>query len=138
MTDIFDPALVHHPQTVICVDFDGTCVAFGPNHTLGPDVPGAVDVLRNLVANDVLLVLFTMRSGPGLVDAVNWFTSHNIPLYGVNTNPTQHRWTTSPKAYGNLFIDDAAVGCPLLTDPELSHRPFVDWAKVAELLAERL
>jgi hypothetical protein len=48
-------------------------------------------------------------------------------LYGINTNPTQHEWTDSPKAFGQLMIDDIAIGVPLKVDKELSPRPFVDW-----------
>jgi len=33
-----------------------------------------------------------------------------------------------------LYIDDAALGCPLIYNPEISDRPFVDWAKVEEML----
>jgi hypothetical protein len=28
-------------------------------------------------------------------------------------------------------------GCPLKTDPSISHRPFVDWVKVEEMLIEK-
>jgi len=44
-------------------------------------------------------------------------------------NPTQDRWTDSPKCYANIFIDDAALGCPLI---ETDGRSVVDWLKVAE------
>jgi hypothetical protein len=33
-----------------------------------------------------------------------------------------------------LYIDDAALGCPLLYNPEISDKPFVDWVKVEEIL----
>ena len=116
----------------ICVDFDGTCVTHEyPN--IGNDI-GAVPVLKQLVEKGHLLILFTMRSGKELEDAVNWFNENDIPLYGVQTNPTQKRWTDSPKAYGQLYIDDAALGAPLKTDKELSDRPFVDWKYASRLI----
>ena len=65
-----------------------------------------------------------------------WFIDNHIPLHGVNVNPTQHTWTKSPKAYGQLYIDDAALGCPLIYNSEISDRPFVDWAKVEEMLKD--
>jgi hypothetical protein len=116
----------------ICVDFDGTCVTHDyPN--VGKDI-GAVPVLSQLTDDGHQLILFTMRSGKELQDAVNWFIDNKIPLYGVQTNPTQKRWTDSPKAYGQLYIDDAALGAPLKVDKELSDRPFIDWDYVARLL----
>lgn len=132
----------------ICIDFDGTCVTH-KFPKVGKDI-GAVPVLRKLVDAGHNLILFTMRSdieevtsddygihkqaGEYLTDAFNWFVYNNIPLYGVNVNPTQHTWTKSPKAYGQLYIDDAALGCPLLYNPEISDRPFVDWVRVEEML----
>jgi hypothetical protein len=40
----------------------------------------------------------------GLGDAIKWFKDNDIPLYGVQTNPTQKHWTTSPKKL--CFIND--------------------------------
>jgi hypothetical protein len=69
-----------------------------------------------------------------LSDAVNWFERNNIPLYGIQQNPTQMEWTNSPKAYGQLYIDDAALGCPLIYPEDIQQRPFVDWEKVSGML----
>lgn len=136
----------------IVIDFDGTCVAHEfPN--VGKDI-GAVPVLRALVAKGHKLVLSTMRSnnqkvtldgvdpvitkthGPWLDLAVKWFADNEIPLYGIQINPTQKHWTTSPKAYGQLIIDNSALGCPLLYSdgswPE--EYPHVDWITVQKLL----
>lgn len=132
----------------ILIDFDGTVVEHDfPN--IGQSV-GAEPVLRRLVDEGHRLILFTMRSDvvnpkatdptilniPGnyLTQAVKWFEERGIPLYGVNTNPTQHEWTSSPKAYGQLMIDDTAVGTPLRRAPGV--RPYVDW-EIMEVLLER-
>lgn len=125
----------------IVIDFDGTVVTH-EFPKVGKDI-GAVPVLKDLVKNGHNLILFTMRSdiinpktddvfivpksGKYLTEAVNWFKKHGIPLYGIQTNPTQHTWTTSPKAYGQIIIDDAALGCPLKIDTDICDRPFVDW-----------
>jgi hypothetical protein len=123
----------------IGVDFDGTCVTH-EFPKVGKDV-GAVPVLKELVESGHKLVLFTMRSdgqvyGDVLADAVNWFKENDIPLYGIQRNPTQDSWTTSPKAYAQVYIDDAALGCPLL-ETDLSSRPYVDWVKVREWFEEQ-
>ena len=117
----------------ICVDFDGTCVTHDYPR-IGLDI-GATLVLKNLVEKGHKLILFTMRSGKELGEAVEWFLTNNIPLFGINHNPTQS-WTTSPKAYGHLYIDDAALGCPLMTNCEISERPFVDWLEVEKILLD--
>ena len=120
---------------VIGVDFDGTCVTH-EYPKVGKDI-GAVPVLKKLREKGHLLILHTMRFEETERDAINWFIANDILLYGVNRNKTQWRWSKSPKIYANLYIDDAALGCPLKTDPELSDRPFVDWEAVEKLLIER-
>lgn len=117
---------------IFAVDFDGTCV----DHqfpALGPDVPHAVESLRKLVSNGHQIILWTMRSDEPLEHAVNWFTHNGIPLFGVNANPEQH-WSNSPKAYANFYIDDAAVGCPLLDPIAPGGRMRVDWLGVMALI----
>ncbi len=134
----------------ICTDFDGTCVAHEyPN--IGKNI-GAIPVLKELVEKGHRLILFTMRSDRKkkkkvdgvevmveenvLTEAVQWFEHNDIPLYGVQKNPTQRFWTSSPKAYGHLYIDDAALGCPLILDDPNSDRPYVDWPRIREILVE--
>ena len=116
----------------IAVDFDGTCVTHDYPR-VGKDI-GAVPVLKKLTDSGHQLILNTMRSGDELADAVQWFIDNDIPLYGVNENPSQKSWTLSPKVYAHLYIDDAALGCPLKMDNAVSDRPFVDWDAVEEHL----
>lgn len=112
---------------IVAVDFDGTCVTH-EFPSVGRDI-GAGPVLRRLsVIADI--VLWTMRDGAYLDDAVAWFAAQGVPLWGVNQNPDQARWTASPKAFAHIYIDDMALGCPLIVDPEMSDRPFVDWDAV--------
>jgi len=113
---------------VIAVDFDGTVVTHDYPE-VGSDVPHAVDVLKALVKKGAKIILYTMRSGLHLRRAEAWYKLHNIKLYASQRNPTQDRWTDSPKCYANIFIDDAALGCPLI---ETDGRSVVDWLKVAE------
>ena len=115
-------------MAVIAVDFDGTCVTH-EYPQVGLDI-GASTVLKELIAAGHKLILWTMRSGDELEQAKAWFAAKGIPLYGVNTNPTQFRWTKSKKAYANLYIDDAALGIPLKFKREKSERPFVNWKEV--------
>ena len=112
----------------IAIDFDGTCVTH-KFPLVGKDI-GAAPVLRKLVDRGHKLNLFTMRSGEYLLDAIQWFMDNNILLTGINKDPGQEKWTKSPKCYAELYIDDAALGVPLIHDDSVSSRPFVDWEKV--------
>lgn len=147
-------------KLIIGIDFDGTCLT----HTypkLGKDI-GAVPVLKRLVAEGHKLMLWTMRShvkvqnGDAVIDtlaeALKWFEDNGIELWGVNENPEQKatKWSTSTKQYADYYIDDAAIGCPLIqeymtmpvfhgletTDYNINSkqipigRPFVNWAAI--------
>lgn len=138
---------------VIAVDFDGTCVSH-EFPRIGFDI-GAAPVLKRLVDSGHQLILWTMRSdkndlpigGPiienpdisrdYLKQAIDWFKKNEIPLYAVQRNPGQDKWTKSPKCYAELYIDDAALGCPLKYDDNISLRPFVDWDLVEKYLEEK-
>ena len=120
---------------IACVDFDGTCVMH-EYPKVGDDVPNAVNVLKKLNENQVKLILWTIRSGEYLQDAVNWFIERDIEIWAVNKNPQQRFWSKSPKAYAPVYIDDAALGCPLKSPPDNISRLFADWFEIERLLEE--
>ena len=113
---------------IIAIDFDGTCVKHAYPE-IGEDI-GAVPVLKEMVKNGHQLVLNTMRSGRLLDEAVQWFESNGIKLSGANYTPGQATWTSSPKVYANVYIDDAALGCPTTMDN--NENIYVDWKIVAK------
>lgn len=141
---------------IIAIDFDGTCVTH-EYPSIGKDI-GAIPVLKDLVKNGHKLVLNTMRGNRYslyngdmvlfdtvrtklspiaytlLDDAQLWFVKNDIPLYGVNRNPDQKEWTDSSKTYANLYIDDAALGIPLIDNG--IDRPYVDWVEVRKMLTK--
>jgi len=119
----------------ICIDFDGTCVTHD-YPKIGTEI-GAVPVLAKLVSKGHRLILWTMRSGKEEDDARMWFEMHGIPLYSIGVNPEQKEWTTSNKAYAQIYIDDAALGAPLKTNKKISNRPFINWEKVTTMLHEK-
>ena len=119
---------------IIAVDFDGTCVTH-EYPQVGDDI-GAADVLRDLVEKGARLILWTMRSGNQLDDAAGWFVKNSIPLFGVNDNPEQKSWTDSRKVYAHVYIDDAALGAPLLTCAG-AKRPYLDWVTTRRWLWSR-
>lgn len=125
----------------ICVDFDGTIV----DHVfplIGSPVPGAIEWMQAWQKLGAKIILFTMRSdgqeaGNVLTEAVEYLKDNGIELFGINQNPTQYHWTTSPKAYGHIYVDDAAFGCPLIM-MEGFRRQCVDWAIVGPEIEKML
>jgi len=135
---------------IIAIDFDGTIV----DHMfpdIGQAVPHAIRVMKKLQVAGNKLILWTMRSdkdtpnhGEGeilttdgedfLTQAVEYCEARGITFWEVNKNPEQHTWTHSPKVYAQLYIDDAALGCPLKTNPRMGGRPYVDWLEVEKYL----
>ena len=116
---------------IIAIDFDGTCVTH-EYPEIGEGI-GAAPVMRALLARGDRIILFTMRHGNTLDRAVEWCRANGIELFGVNENPQQHTWSQSRKVYAHMYIDDAALGVPLVFPPS-GARPYVDWMKVAEML----
>lgn len=116
---------------IIAIDFDGTCITHAYPE-IGKDI-GAVPILKELVERGHKLILYTMRHGESLDAAVQWFKDNDIELYAANKNPIQELWSLSPKVYAELYIDDAALGCPL-SRSAISERDFVNWTSVARRL----
>lgn len=116
----------------IAIDFDGTCVEHD-YPAVGMDVAGAAETLRQLQAKGHRLILYTMRSGELLRAAEEWFRSHNIELWAINENPEQRAWSASPKVYADYYIDDSALGTPIIYI-DGAPRPVVDWTRLRELL----
>ncbi|MEM7207046.1 MAG: hypothetical protein AAF434_04405 [Pseudomonadota bacterium] len=117
----------------ICVDFDGTIV----DHCypdIGRPVPGAIEWMKKWMRHDAKLILYTMRAdgnsaGKVLTEAVDYLREYHLHFFGVNHNPDQAEWSNSPKVYANIYVDDSALGCPLI-QPKGFRRPCVDWSKV--------
>ena len=116
----------------IAVDFDGTCVEHN-YPAIGMEVEGAVDVLRAINKRGHRIILYTMRSGEKLDAAVKWFSDRKIDLWAINRNPEQDEWTTSPKVFADYYIDDSALGCPIMFIDGV-RRPVVKWSKVRSIL----
>lgn len=125
---------------IICVDFDGTIV----DHRfpdIGTDVPNAAKWLKRLRRFGAHLILYTMRSDSqtfpsALTDARRYLHEKGIVFDGINENPEQVSWTSSPKIYGDVYVDDSAIGCPLIF-PKGFAKPCVDWSKIGPELERR-
>ncbi len=118
---------------IIAVDFDGTCVRHR-YPAIGETIPNCLEVLKELMKAKHRIMLWTIRSGETLDEAIDWFSEKGIMLWGVNENPGQHKWSQSYKQHAHIYIDDAALGCPTSPDPEQESRKMVDWLTVRTLL----
>ena len=113
-------------MAIIGIDFDGTCVT--DLYPYVGDNIGAASVLREL-GDKNLLILYTVRDGKYLQDAVDWFRYNHINLYSVNYNPEPV--SSSPKLYCDYYIDDRNIGTPL------TDKGYVDWNKMLVLLKQK-
>lgn len=120
----------------IAVDFDGTIVTHDYPE-VGKPIDNCIETLKKLVSNGHKIILFTMRTGDKLQDAVNYLKEEGITLEGINENPAQAKWSSSRKVYAHIYIDDAALGCPLIEQPDISPRPFVNWFAIEYLLRQK-
>ncbi len=114
---------------LIGVDFDGT-VSVHKFPNIGEPVPNAIETCLALQADKHKLILYTMRCGDYLEQAVQWSKEHGLIFDYVNKSPGQFKWSKSPKVYAELYIDDVGYGTPLIHTED--ERPMVDWTKVLE------
>jgi hypothetical protein len=125
---------MRHPR--VALDFDGTLVTH-QYPDIGRDI-GAIYHLNRIKDKypDVCYILWTVRSGLELRQAVFYCELNGIKLWGVNENPTQRTWSASPKAHADIYVDDAALGTPRISFTG-EGRPCVDWRKIGpSLMAE--
>jgi len=95
---------------VIAVDFDGTIVEHA-YPKIGKPIPFAIDVLKTLNEEGNSLILWTVREGLTLDEAVAYCEKAGIKLYAVNKNHPEEVIGEAPrKLHVDLFIDDRNLG----------------------------
>ena len=97
---------------VIAVDFDGTIVTH-EYPKIGKEIPFAIDTLKRLQQEGHhLLILWTVREGDLLKDAVEFCRERGLEFYAVNSNyPDGEIIDNQPrKLNAELFIDDRNLG----------------------------
>ncbi|MCD8266921.1 MAG: hypothetical protein LUC33_07195 [Prevotellaceae bacterium] len=123
----------------IAVDFDGTIVREAYPE-IGREIPFAVDTLRRLAEEGHHLLLWTVREGELLEEAVDWCRKRGLEFYAVNSNfpgeqPDESRHY-SRKLRVDLFIDDRNLGG--LPDWGVIYKMIAERKTVEEVLVERL
>ncbi|MBO5679502.1 MAG: hypothetical protein J6S11_06055 [Bacteroidaceae bacterium] len=96
----------------IAVDFDGTIVEHRYPE-IGREIPFAIETLKMLTREGHRLILWSVREGKLLDEAVEWCRERGLEFYAVNkdypeekTNDTNY----SRKLKVGMFIDDRNVG----------------------------
>ena len=124
---------------VIAVDFDGTIVEHRYPE-IGPEIPFAVQTLRMLIAERHKLILWSVREGELLDEAVNWCRERGIEFYAVNRDYPEETLTNndhfSRKLKVDLFIDDRNLGG--LPDWGTIYRMIHDGVQWHQLINEAL
>ena len=70
---------------VIAVDFDGTIVEHRYPE-IGEEIPFAIETLKMLIADRHKGILYTMRNGELLDEAVKWGSDRGVEFYAVNSD----------------------------------------------------
>lgn len=100
-------------MAVIAVDFDGTIVSHEyPN--IGEEIPFATETLRMLAKDRHRLILWSVREGKLLQDAVEWCKKRGVEFYAVNKDYPEEEQDKnnhfSRKIKADYFIDDRNIG----------------------------
>lgn len=98
---------------IIAVDFDGTIVEH-KYPEIGQEVPFAIDTLKMLIKDQHRLILWSVREGALLDEAVEWCRARGVKFYAVNKDyPEEEKEKNnhfSRKLKADFFIDDRNVG----------------------------
>ena len=98
---------------IIAVDFDGTIVEHRYPE-IGEELPFATETLRMLIKDHHKLILWSVREGKLLEDAINWCKERGVEFYAVNKDypeeKVEYNNHFSRKIKADIFIDDRNLG----------------------------
>lgn len=98
---------------IIAIDFDGTIVEHAYPE-IGKPIPFAIDTLKQMQRDGHKLILWTVRRGRLLQEAVDYCARQGLYFFAENENyrgETQEKGgEVSRKLSADLFIDDRNLG----------------------------
>ncbi|MBO7724794.1 MAG: hypothetical protein J6S20_05005 [Paludibacteraceae bacterium] len=110
----------------IAVDFDGTIVQHA-YPSIGKEIPFAIETLKRLQKEEHhLLILWTVRTGKFLDEAVEFCKSKGLEFYAVNQNNPDEEDSKGKKIIADVYIDDRSLG------------GLPDWGIIYKVLKENL
>lgn len=121
----------------IAVDFDGTIVEH-KYPEIGEELPFATETLKMLIKDQHRLILWSVREGKLLEDAINWCRERGVEFWAVNKDYPEEKkeWNESfsRKIKADVWIDDRNIGG--LPDWGLIYQMIHDGVTFKDLLAE--
>ena len=113
---------------IIAVDFDGTIVRHR-YPAIGSEIPFAIETLKKLSEEKHQLILWSVREGKLLQEAVDFCKERGLEFYAVNSNYPEEKDSHdhfSRKLKADLFIDDRNLG------------GLPDWGMIYRMVHEKL
>lgn len=114
---------------IIAVDFDGTIVQHRYPE-IGNEIPFATTTLKMLAKEGHRLILWSVREGRLLDEAVKWCRERGLEFYAVNKDfpeeDVNKNQAYSRKLKADMFIDDRNVG------------GLPDWGEIYEMVTKKM
>ena len=111
----------------IAVDFDGTIVEHRYPE-IGPEKPFATETLKMLIRDRHQLILWTVRTGKLLDEAIQWCRERGVEFWAVNRDFPEENIEKNEhftrKLKVDLFIDDRNLG------------GLPDWGTIYQMISE--
>ncbi len=116
---------------IIAIDFDGTVVEH-KYPEIGRELPFATATLKQLLKDGHKLILWSVREGKLLDDAVAWCEERGVHFHAVNRDideddtdkPGSKHFSRKIKAH--MFIDDRNVG------------GLPDWGSIYQMVSQKI
>lgn len=112
----------------IAVDFDGTIVEHRYPE-IGEEIPFATETLRMLIRDRHRLILWTVREGELLEEALEWCRQRGVEFYAVNRDYPEETMRNNPsftrKLKVDIYIDDRNIG------------GLPDWGTIYEMITRK-
>ena len=113
---------------IIAIDFEGTIVEHRYT-AIGKERPFAIETLKKLNKDGHRLILWTVREGRLLEEAVQFCRERGVEFYAVNRDypeeEKEHNRNYSRKLKADVWIDDRNVG------------GLPDWGTIYEIITHR-
>ena len=113
---------------IIAVDFDGTIVEH-EYPKIGKEKIFATETLRQLINDGHRLILWTVREGELLDEAVEWCRQRGVEFYAVNKDFPEENISKneqfSRKIKADVWIDDLNIG------------GLPDWGTIYRIITEK-
>ena len=111
----------------IAVDFDGTIVEH-KYPEIGKEIPFATATLKMLINDHHKLILWSVREGKLLEEAVEWCRARGIEFYAINKDFPEEEVDKSKhfsrKIKADVWIDDRNIG------------GLPDWGTIYEMISK--